>query len=162
MVPSNPPPHNLSLNLTNKPCPLANTVPFPSSNTPWPHTFLPSVLSTQLLHSTTPGIGNALSYLTVNSAVAHPGAHCTNMVVPSVWSSNVAMRQPCAKSLFRVVAVSVELDMDKEGWSSCVTYLEPPLTPSSNENMFWHSPGPCCASVVRGLPLQRSGGMKPL
>ena len=48
IVPSNPPPHNLSLNLINKLCPLANTAPFPYSNTPWLHTFLPSVLSTQL------------------------------------------------------------------------------------------------------------------
>lgn len=92
--------YNLSLNLTNMLWPLAKTSPFPSSNTPWIQTFLPSVFSTQLLHNTTAGIGKGLSYFTVNSAVAHPAVHCVNTGVPSVSSSNVAMRPPCAKSLW--------------------------------------------------------------
>ena len=85
----------------NKLWPLAKTTPFPSSKTPLSQTFLPSILSTQLLHSTTDGIGKGLSYLTPSSAVAQPAGHFTKTGVPNVSSSIVATIPPCAKPLQR-------------------------------------------------------------
>ena len=95
------PPHNLSRNLTNKLRPLTYTNPFPSSSTPSIHTLRPSVLSTQLRHKTTPGIGTGRSYLTVSSAVAHP-VDCTKSGVPNVSSRIVAIRPPWAKLSMRL------------------------------------------------------------
>ena len=93
------PHHNFSLNLIYKLWAVAKTSPFPSSKTPLSQTFLPSVFSIQLRHSTTPGIGIGFSYLIVNSAVTQPVIHCVNTGVPNVSSSKVTMRPPWAKFL---------------------------------------------------------------
>ena len=161
--------HSLSLNLTNKLRPLTYTNPFPSSNTPLIHIFSPSVFSTQLLHSTTPGIGTGRSYVIDSSAVAHPSV-CTNTGVPSVSSKIVAMRPPWAKlvdvsigKFWFLVFLSRENLGRGEGRFMTRTYLGvPPPKPSPSEKIWRHSPGPVRAEAGRGAPVQRSGWMKPL